>query len=285
MNIKNYIKLDIAFFLLLLLLIYFFINKITYKQKLTSYRIYYNNINSDILDKMINYDLVIVEASFFKKEDIEFLHNNNTKAIGYLSLIEIGSWDKELTSKLDNNDYLKDENNTKLRSLDDSNYLGDLSSEHFRSLLLETLEKRIVSKGFDGVFFDTLDWIDYYQNNPVLYDKLSIGYNKLLKEIKLKFPNLLLFQNRSFNSYFSFSKNYISAILWENFNSPFINDEKTKIKIYNNLKKHAKLYKTDVYLISFTNDYINKIIAKKNNYNYLYSQMENRYSIWDIETR
>ncbi len=282
---KQYLKFDIVFALLLIILVSVFIKKITYKQKINTYRIYYDDINQKILNEMANYNINIVESLFFNKENVNYLHNNNSKVIGYISLIEIGSWDNDIIDQLDEEDYLKDKNNNKLKSLDNSNFLGDLSSKHFRDVLINVINKRIIDKEMDGIFFDTLDWIDYYKDNNYLYEKLITGYEQLLKEIKLKNPNIILFQNRGFESYFSFSKKYISSILWENFISPYINNKKSKIYTYKKLKRYAKIYETDVYIISFTNDYINRIIAKKNNWNYLYSQMDDRYSKWDIKVK
>jgi len=282
---KQYLKFDIVFSLLLIILVSVFIKKITYKQKINTYRIYYDDINQKILNEMANYNINIVESLFFNKENVNYLHNNNSKVIGYISLIEIGPWDNDIIDQLDEEDYLKDKNNNKLKSLDNSNFLGDLSSKHFRDVLINVINKRIIDKEMDGIFFDTLDWIDYYKDNNYLYEKLITGYEQLLKEIKLKNPNIILFQNRGFESYFSFSKKYISSILWENFISPYINNKKSKIYTYKKLKRYAKIYKTDVYIISFTNDYINRIIAKKNNWNYLYSQMDDRYSKWDIKVK
>ena len=282
---KQYLKFDIVFALLLIILVSVFIKKITYKQKINTYRIYYDDINQKILNEMANYNINIVESLFFNKENVNYLHNNNSKVIGYISLIEIGPWDNDIIDQLDEEDYLKDKNNNKLKSLDNSNFLGDLSSKHFRDVLINVINKRIIDKEMDGIFFDTLDWIDYYKDNNYLYEKLITGYEQLLKEIKLKNPNIILFQNRGFESYFSFSKKYISSILWENFISPYINNKKSKIYTYKKLKRYAKIYKTDVYIISFTNDYINRIIAKKNNWNYLYSQMDDRYSKWDIKVK
>lgn len=282
---KQYLKFDIVFALLIIILVSVFIKKITYKQKINTYRIYYDDINQKILNEMANYNINIVESLFFNKENVNYLHNNNSKVIGYISLIEIGSWDNDIIDQLDEEDYLKDKNNNKLKSLDNSNFLGDLSSKHFRNVLINVINKRIIDKEMDGIFFDTLDWIDYYKDNNYLYEKLITGYEQLLKEIKLKNPNIILFQNRGFESYFSFSKKYISSILWENFISPYINNKKSKIYTYKKLKRYAKIYETDVYIISFTNDYINRIIAKKNNWNYLYSQMDDRYSKWDIKVK
>ncbi|MGD1822150.1 MAG: putative glycoside hydrolase [Pleomorphochaeta sp.] len=281
---KNNINISLVL-LILIIIISFIIKILSYKQTSQTFRIYYNKINNNILADMSNYDLNIVEASFFEISDVETIHQNNSKVIGYISLVEIGYWDDELIAYLEENDYLTDSNNKKIKSLDDKNYLGDLSSEHFQEILLKYIDKRILSKNMDGIFLDTLDWIDYYNSNIELQSKLLKGYKELLIKIKNRYPNIYIMQNRSLESYFSTSKNYISAILWENFDSPFINTEKKSIIKFMKLFLYAKLYKTNVYIISFSNEEINRKLVKKMNWNYIFSQMENRYSKWDIIVR
>jgi len=235
---------------------------------------------------MSKYDINIVESLFFNSNNVETIHtSSSSKLIGYISLVEIGSWDSELITLLNENDYLLDENNNKILDLNGKNYLGNLSSSHFREVLLNVIQTRIVDKNMDGVFFDTLDWIDYYLNNELLYSQLSDGYKSFLLEFKNRFPSLMIIQNRGFESYKNFSKKYIDGLLWENFNSPYINNSKEDISEFKNLTKVIKKAKTAIYVISFINEEENRNIAKKYNWSFLFSQMNKRYSNWNINIR
>ncbi len=267
------------------LIIILFIKSYYFSMPNYSFRIYYDKINSSIINDMKNYDINIVEASFFTKEDVNIIHYNNSKVIGYLSLIEIGSWDSTLNQKLKDNDFLKDSNNKRLMNLSENNYLGDLSSSNFKSALLDILKTRIIDKNMDGVFFDTLDWIDYYKNDTAIYNQLITGYKDFIKEVKNLYPKLMIIQNRSFTSYNDFSKKYVDGLLWENFNSPYIEDDKTDIKLLKTIKRNSFLYKTNIFVLSFINEDINRELSKKLKWNFLFSQMENRYSNWNVETR
>lgn len=278
-------KIIIYFFSLLIFTISIFFIFLNHKVETSSFRIFYRSINNKILSEMKNYDLNIVEASFFSEENVEYLHSNSSKVIGYISLIEIGYWDEEIISTLNEDDYLKDNNGNKLKSLSGTNYLGNLSSKHFREIILNKIEKRILNKNMDGIFLDTLDWIDYYKEDKVIYNKLFYGYKELLIELKQKYPTIIIMQNRGFDSYFNYSKSYITSILFENFDLINIESKKRRNKEFMKFKLYAKIYKTDVYIISFTNDRINRNISSKLNWNYLYSQMEDRYSKWDIEIK
>ncbi len=278
----NKVSILIIFIFLIIIL---FIKSYYFSMPNYSFRIYYDKINSSIINDMNNYDINIVEASFFTKEDVNIIHSNNSKVIGYLSLIEIGSWDSTLNQKLKDNDFLKDSNNKRLMNLSENNYLGDLSSSNFKSALLDILKTRIIDKNMDGVFFDTLDWIDYYKNDTAIYNQLITGYKDFIKEVKNLYPKLMIIQNRSFTSYNDFSKKYVDGLLWENFNSPYIEDDKTDIKLLKTIKRNSFLYKTNIFVLSFINEDINRELSKKLKWNFLFSQMENRYSNWNVETR
>lgn len=103
--------------------------------------------------------------------------------------------------------------------------------------------------------------------------------------MKEKYPNIIIIQNRGFESYESFSGKYIDGILWENFKSPYKDQNTKKIDLLKKVKKIARKHKTDVFAISFENETINRELAEKLKWNFLYSQMENRYSHWDILVR
>lgn len=277
---KVSILIIVIFLILILIIKSYYFSRPNY-----SFRIYYNKINSSIINDMGNYDINIVEASFFTKEDVDIIHSKNSKVIGYLSLIEIGSWDLTLNQKLKDEDFLKDSNNKRLMNLSENNYLGNLFSDNFKNALLDILKTRIIDKNMDGVFFDTLDWIDYYKNDTTIYNQLITGYKDFIKQVKELYPKLMIIQNRSFTSYNNFSKKYVDGLLWENFNSPYIENDETEIKMLKSIKRNSFLYKTNIFVLSFINEDINRELSKKLKWNFLFSQMEKRYSNWDVETR
>lgn len=139
--------------IIIILIIFFSIQKKNIKIPNT-YRIYYNKIDNEIISQMSNYDINIVEALFFNSNNVETIHSSSSsKLIGYISLVEIGSWDSAIIKLLNENDYLLDENNNKILDLNGNNYLGNLSSSHYREVLLNVIQTRIADKNMDGVFF------------------------------------------------------------------------------------------------------------------------------------
>lgn len=285
MSIKFYIKLLILIIIIIITLLVIVFIKELFRTPPKTFRIYYDNINSKILNSMSNQSLNIVEASFFEKKDVDVIHTKQSQVVGYLSLVEIGYWDTPLVSELHEEDYLLNESNEKMKSLSEKNYLGDLSSPHYREVLFKFLKSRILDKGMDGVFFDTLDWIDYYKDDERLYNKLTTGYKTFLIELRETYPDILVIQNRGFDSFKTFSNDYIDGILWENFKSPYIENRKDKIDDLKGLHKLAASKKIDVYAISFENENKNRTLARKLNWNFLFSQMKNRYSKWNIIAR
>lgn len=246
-----------------------------------SYRIYYRRIEENILKDMRNMDLVIVEASFFQDSNVNYLKENNTKVIGYLSLMEVGYWDNTIIDKLSDSDYLIIQDK-KVLSKSGKNLIGDISKENYQNALLEILEERIMSKGMDGVFLDTIDWIDYYKDDLQTYKKLKEGYINFISKIKEKYPSIIIIQNRGFESYNGYSCNFIDGILWENFSSPYINNEKGKIDKLKQFIETSKKKKTKVFTISFDEEMQSKGFSEKMGWTHLQTQMENRYSKWNF---
>lgn len=274
----------ILIFILACLIIFLYIKmlkKPNVLKSVTNYRIYYRNIDDSILQGMSKYDLNIVEGSFFDKKDVSFLKENNSLVIGYYSILEIGNWDKTLIEKLKDTDYLKVDGNL-VKNQSENNFLGDISQTNFQDSLISLIEERIISKGMDGVFFDTLDWIDYYKDNTDLYTKLIVGYREFLKKLKDKYPDLIIIQNRGFISYKEMSYKYIDAILWENFSSPYLLDNSEKIKELEDFVKFTRKKNTMVFTISFDSGKESKILSEKLNWIHIQSEMENRYSMWNI---
>lgn len=138
------------------------------------------------------------------------------------------------------------------------------------------IEERITNKNFDGIFLDTIDWIDFYNNNPSISKNMLEGYEKFLKDIKELYPDLIIIQNRGFKSLKNFSYKYIDGIVWENFNykKTFKEDKYiTSNLIFQNQFKGIK-----VFTISHTDYNENKKLSNK--LNWIYMKNKNSYSIW-----
>lgn len=252
-------------------------------ENISNYRIYYRKIDKDILKSMSSYDLNIVEGSFFDSEDVEYLNEKGSKVVGYYSVMEIGSWDASLIEKLDDMDYLK-KDGVKVKSLSGSNYIGDISKCHFQDALIDSISERVMAKGMDGVFLDTVDWIDYYQDDEILYPILLKGYGEFLEKLKARYPDIIVIQNRGLYAYENLSYSYVDGILWENFSSPYVEDDESAIDRLKKVRSLSRRYNTAVFTISFDEGHESEDLSTKLGWVHLQSQLEDRYSKWDIET-
>lgn len=243
------------------------------------FRVYYRDIDETILEDMQNLDLVIVEASHFNQQNVQSVKKNGTIILGYLSIMEIGKWDSEVINQLDPSDYLTIDGE-RVYNEKYENYLGDLSKEHYREVLLDTLEKRILSKGMDGVFFDTIGWLDSYKNDGEVYDRLKVGYEELLKRIRKRFSGIYILQNRGFKSFYEVSCKYTQGIMWENFDITTADQRESVRDRINKLERLRRKNNIQVFTISFENADANKNFTQKMKWKYLQESKEYRYIKW-----
>jgi len=241
--------------------------------QINSFRVYYGSINEDIINQMNELDMVILESLQLNTDQIKKIREK-TKIFGYLSVIEIANWDRELISKINEGDYLS-LNGQRVAEKDYDNDLGNIDQSHFRQVLLETIEQRIISKGLDGVFLDTVDWIDYYQSlDHETYWRLKLGYEQLLLSIKQKYPRLLVIQNRGFDTFKDTTHKYVDGLLWENFDIEKYENAKRDDQV----KRTAEAKHVTIFLILAKNTRQNTEFAKKNHWPAIYK--EHSYSVW-----
>lgn len=247
---------------------FYFIRRDASLKYVRNFAIYYGNISNEILQDMSRYDMVIVEGLQFDRYQVEEVKKKKTLIIGYLSVMEIGSWDKELTGKLGQGDYLTI-NGVKQYSAGYGNFIGDISNRHFRESLIDILETRIVARGMDGVFLDTTGWLDDYKSNRELYLRLLKGYEELLKEIRARHHGLLILQNRGFSNFFDMSSDYIDGIVWENFDSVKADTDDTVRERAGRVRKTGRKKDVTVFMVSYTNEKANSEYAQRMKWKHL----------------
>lgn len=191
-----------------------------------NYIIYYGyKFNSTVLNKLKTYDLVVInpleeEADEVRKE----LQSEGIKVYGYSSSVEIPIYDSEFMELVDDKERLIV--NGKILNHWGSNELGDLRRESYRKKIINLIGSRIVDSGYDGVFIDTLDDLDnmdYILNeNKVQVEDIKSYEEEMqnsgvtfLKELKDKYPDLSIIQNRAFKVLEKNTYSNVDAILYE----------------------------------------------------------------------
>lgn len=75
----------------------------------------------------------------------------------------------------------------------------DMRSPRWRDRLLEEIVPRILSAGFQGLFFDTLDTAEALERrNPALYGGMVDGAAELVRAVRRRFPKRPLMINRGY---------------------------------------------------------------------------------------
>ncbi|WP_162144556.1 endo alpha-1,4 polygalactosaminidase [Ectobacillus panaciterrae] len=242
-----------------------FTKKTSFKE-VSSYKIFYGAPNEKILEEMKNYKMVIVEPYEFSKEQVDKIKKNGTIVMGYISVMELDTWKKNLVSKAEPTDYII-RNGSRVHFSKWDSYLMDISSLHYKNLLLNEIKNQVAGKNFDGVFLDTVgDIDDQYSNDPVMLEKQRDALVAFLKEIKHQYPNFLLIQNWGFNTLQKSTVPYVNGVMWENFHYDELSKDPWTWDSINNLKKLQQQYGISVFTVSFKSERENHQFAQSNGF-------------------
>lgn len=244
-------------------------------EKVKSYKIFYGRPNNEIMKHYKLYDLIILETDFYSKKQIESI-NKEAKTVGYLSVMEIPTWDQAYVKKINSDLYLE-VNGKKIINKMYDNYVGDISKSEYRELLHERVKVKIISKQLDGIFFDTVDWIESFDKNPNISKKLREGYIIFLQELKEKYPELIMIQNRGIGIFDSYSYKLVDGVMWENFNQNDMFRKNKSITI--KLIKRQILNSTKIFTVSHNSKLNDRRILKF--LKWLHADSNGSYSSWE----
>lgn len=180
------------------------------KQYIENYAVYYGY---DKIERLKEYDLVIVDSNGQSKDNIDFLKQNNTITIAYISVLEINKDFLEYK-------YLRDEdfltiNNRRIVNTEFKNYLVDLKSKRYISMLIHKIGDLLMNKGFQGIFLDTVGDIEFQVIPEDVKNSLINELVKLLETIKKMFPECIIIQNNGINIVKHTNK-YVDIFMLEN---------------------------------------------------------------------
>ena len=153
------------------------------------------------------YDWLIVNPDLFSMQFLKekFYLKRRAKLIAYMSVEEI---EKNRVKQFGiEKDWVIGENKIW------HSVILDLRKEGYRKLLLDKIIPSLISKGYEGLMLDTLDsyQIALPEERWVEYEKKEI---ELTKEIKKRYPDLILIVNRPFRIIDQI-RDYVSAFLVE----------------------------------------------------------------------
>ncbi len=137
-------------------------------------------------DEAKGYNLLITEPYFTDQNEIKDLQNNGTKVLAYLSLGEVHP----------NRNYFELFRKSGLRGRNNNqeSYFIDLSEEQVSNTFLYRVIPEYISKGFDGLFLDTIDAVAPWSERKDQQGEMV----ELIRSIRTRFPELIIVQNAGF---------------------------------------------------------------------------------------
>jgi len=190
-----------------------------------NYQVYYGHPTAAILKDMQNYDLVIIEPLHYTKAQVEQIKARGTKVLGYISVMEVATWNTGLMSKLQSGDFFT-RNGQRVHYSEWDSYLTNIASPHFQGLLLTEIQNQVVAKGIDGVFMDTVGDIDNeHLNNPTVLKQQRDGLVNFLKQARVRYGEIAMVQNWGFDTLETSTAPYVDGIMWESFNADTIKSD------------------------------------------------------------
>lgn len=185
--------------------------------RVESFVIFYGHPDDEKIKELEKQDAVILEPTAFTKGETVRLQEKGVKVFGYVSLMQLENWNEELKKDVLPSDYAR-QNGEKLYVSEWDTYVMNISDSHYREVLMKKIRTEVAGKDLDGVFFDTVDDLDhYFREDAELERAMRDGYRTLLDELASTYPDLLIIQNRGFDSYKTVSRKKVDGILWEGF--------------------------------------------------------------------
>lgn len=250
-------------------------------KEIKNFKIYYGETNEQIVEDMKLLDLIILEPLQLTTSQVQEVRERGTKVIGYISVMEIGKWDKDIIEALLPEDLLYIQGK-QIRVEQHDQDVGDIRSKHYQEILMQAIEQRIALKELDGIFLDTVDLVDFVAADVRTKKSLQKGYLYFLKKIKRKYPYLLLIQNRGFEVFNKGSNHYIEGLLWENFSSPLITSDEYTDVLINRLSAVEKRKNIRIFTVFYNNERENKEYIKGLGWVPLYHPRGSVYNDWGI---
>jgi len=179
------------------------------------------------------YDMAILDSDHYPPQE---LFSPQCIRIGYISLGEAENY-RSYWNAISNKTWIISKNPNW-----EGAYYVDIRSEEWHNLILKEIIPKIVDNGFQGLFLDTLDTVDFLEYNfESQYNGAQQAMINLVKEIRQLYPGLLIISNGGFSILKEISP-YLDGILVEDIHMmvDFENDT------YRKVSKEDREYKLNI---------------------------------------
>ncbi|WP_297506045.1 endo alpha-1,4 polygalactosaminidase [Thermococcus sp.] len=165
----------------------------------TSFAVYYGQLSGKTIGDLKGFEILILPPTI-EPELISSLSRNHT-VVGYLSLATVGGWEPWAKAVPKGIVIGKNTNwNEKV---------VDFASPAWKRIVLEEAIPYILSRGFEGVFLDNVDYVDRYP-------KKKTAMVELIRAIRERYPGITIIVNRGFSIKEEIAP-YIDYVLFEDF--------------------------------------------------------------------
>ncbi len=180
-------------------------------KKIKSFAVFFGSYGEKNLD---NYDMLILEAAGYNPDQIGIYKSKGKIMVAYQSIFEAHSGQSYYQNFNENSDFIMN-NSRRMKNEEYGTYYLDVSKERVQNIIFDAASKHF-ENGFDGIFLDTLDGLEYLEIEAEYREKLFLGVAQLIKRIKKEFPDKIIIQNNGFVAAIDYSYEYIDAICFEN---------------------------------------------------------------------
>ena len=243
--------------------------------------VYYSIISPEDVPRISSYDLAVIHPFGATDDIISQLKASGTLLYAYVSAVEIEKYDDLKNSLMLEDAYLYDNGEKFFKSEFDC-YGGDILSKSYQDILQNIIKDRIIDKGYSGVFFDTLDDIETLRDSHAVKDQIE-GYIAFFKELKSKYPDLSIIQNRGFSLFEQGSSVYTDALLFEDLNFQKADTNEYYKNLVHRLSSIAAKSNCRIMAISHNDRQENHIFCKKLNWLYYHCPYDNNYMTFETE--
>ncbi len=205
---------------------------------------------ADAVADMSDFNIAIIESKSHTKKEIELLKKAGVWVVGYVTIGEDDKLEKRdgkgpggyASFYMDVDWDGKPDKNVNWNS-----YYVDGGNKLWQDIIINERVKSVLDKGCDGIFMDTVDTVEIYQNTKK-------GMIDLIANIRKKYPDIKIVQNRGF-SVIADTAPYIDSVMYEDFSIDYDWENDTYSKA-----DEGKLVSTGIFAVT-----LNKIRYKYQN--------------------
>lgn len=187
--------------------------------EVNSYVLVYGNPTDQQIQEMKKFDMAIVESSLSDAR-IKELQSAGVIVIGYIFTTAVDQLYNPYFPNLLESDFLHNSAGQRITNYNDNppDWIMDPRSAHFRQLVVDGIKNSVYSKGFDGVFLDTINIAaEYFYTDAANQQEMLTATGQLTQDIRNIDPKKIVVQNSGWRDLIPYTGPYIDFFMWEDY--------------------------------------------------------------------